>query len=301
MAEYTTYFKGEWISDSQVMIDPSDRGFSVGDVVFDVARTYEGKSPRIRYHVDRLYRSLKYARIDPGLSPEEMLDISEEAVLRNEGERALVGDLYIHQFVTRGPGSTASTAGPATVCVKVRPIDFGNWAHLFNEGAHAVIARTRSYPVESLDSKIKHQSRMNFALAELEAADVDPKAWPVLTDLDGNLTEGTTNNVFLVTDGVIRTPDDRTSLQGGSRDNVLELARQLNIPVSVEDLQPYDMYNADEAFFSRTGPGVLPATRVDNRQLGDGKPGPITQQLLAAWSESVGIDIVDQALRFARG
>ena len=81
----------------------------------------------------------------------------------------------------------------------------------------------------------------------------------------------------------------------------INLANQLNIPVSEEDLQPYDLYTADEAFMTGTSPCVLPITKVDRREVGDGTVGPITQQLLAAWSETVGIDIVDQAVRFDRG
>ena len=101
-------------------------------------------------------------------------------------------------------------------------------------------------------------------------------------------------------DGVIRSPDDRSILQGISRGMVMDLAQQLNIPFVEEHLQPYDLYNADEVFFTGTSPCVLPCTEVDRRQVSDGKPGPITQQLLAAWSEAVGVDIVDQALRYAK-
>ena len=295
MADYTAYYNGEWVPVSQVKIDINDRGFTTGDVVYDVARTFNGKTFRLKYHIDRLYRSLKYARMSPGLSPEEMLNISEEVVRRNEHLRADVGDYYLRQFVTRGIGTWAHTAASPTVCVRMSPTDLGRFGPIFKDGVHAVIARTRSYPVESLDSKIKHQSRMNFALAEFEAADVDPDAWPILTDADGNITEGTTNNVFLVTDGVIRTPGDRNILQGGSRNMVLDMAAQLDISVVEEDIQPYDLYTSDEVFFSRTGPGVLPVTRVDNRQIADGKPGQVMQQLLAAWSEAVGVDIVGQA------
>ena len=114
---------------------------------------------------------------------------------------------------------------------------------------------------------------MNFALADLEAADVDPEAWPILTDSEGNLTEGSGYNVFLVTDGVIRTPGDRSILQGVSREMVFDLAKQMNIPLVEEDLQPYDMYTADEAFFASTSPCVVPVTVVDKRQVGDGRPG----------------------------
>ena len=301
MADYQTYFNGEWVPWSEVKIDPNDRGFIGGDVVFDVARTFDGKSFRMKEHVDRLYRSLTYVRIDPGLSKDEMTDISEEVVTRNEDVRSDVGDYSIWQFVTRGPGSRARDAGPPTVCVKLMPIGFQGFARHYDEGSHGVIVRTRSFPAQSLDPKIKHWSRMNFALADLETGDIDPEAYPILTDLNGNLTEGTTNNVFLVTDGVIRTAPDNDILQGVSRGMVLDLADQLNIPLVEEELQPYDLYTADEAFFSSTGPCVQPMTRADNRQIGDGKPGPISQQLLAAWSEAVGVDIVGQAQRYAGG
>ncbi len=298
MAEYTTYFNGEWVPFSQVKIDPMDRGFLVGDVVFDVARTFNGKSFRMQEHIDRLYRSLKFVRIDAGLSPDEMLAISEEVITRNEHLRETVGDFTVTQFITRGPGRWAHQAGPPAVCVKVLPVVFERYARLYNDGAHGVITRTRSYPSESLDPKVKNYSRMNFNLAELEAADVDPEAWPILTDLDGNLTEGTGYNFFMVMDGVVRTPGDRSILQGVSRGMILDLVEQLDIPVVEEDLQPYDLYTADEVFFSGTSPCVLPVTRVDKRQISDGKPGPITQQLLSEWSEMVGVNIVEQAQRF---
>ena len=120
-----------------------------------------------------------------------------------------------------------------------------------------------------------------------------------MRDGDGNLTEGVGYNYLLVTDGVIRTSTDKAVLQGVSRGMVFDLADQLGIPVVQEDLQPYDLYTADEAFFASTSFCILPMTRVDKREIGDGRPGPIAQQLLAAWGEAVGLDIVDQATRFA--
>ena len=87
-----------------------------------------------------------------------------------------------------------------------------------------------------------------MSLAEVEANDLDPGAWPILTDKDGNVTEGSGYNVFIVTDGVIRTPTDTAILAGISRDMVLDLAEQLEVPASEEDLQPYDVYTADECF-----------------------------------------------------
>lgn len=105
-------------------------------------------------------------------------------------------------------------------------------------------------------------------------------------------------NVFMVADGVIRTAGDRAVLQGISRGMVFELAKGLGIPLPEEDLQPYDLYTADEAFFTSTSPCVLPVTRVDRRPVGNGVPGPVVRRLLAAWSEAVGVDIVEQALTY---
>ena len=299
MANITAYFNGKWVPLEEVRIDYNDGGFRVGAVVFDVARTFNGKIFRLKEHINRLYRSLKYARIDPGLSMKEMTELSEEAVRRNYHALPEVGDFAVRQTVTRGHGIRATDPGPATVIVMANGIDFKKWGSNYQQGAHGIITRTRSYSSEALDSKIKHQSRMNFHLAELEAADVDPDGWAIVTDTRGNISEGPGWNVFIVTDGVIRTPGDGSILQGVSRGVAVDMARQLDIPVVEEELQPYDLYTADEAFFSSTFVCVMPVTRVDKRQIGDGKPGPVTQQLLAAWSETVGLDIVDQMERFA--
>ena len=145
MADYVAYFNGEFVPFSQVKIDPLDRGFLVGDCVFDVARTFNGKSFRMREHVDRLYRSLKYVRIDPGLTPEELERISEEVVSRNEHLRADVGDYQLWQFVTRGRGRWAHKAGPPAVGICTRQMGFVRYADLYDTGAHGVIVRTRSF------------------------------------------------------------------------------------------------------------------------------------------------------------
>ena len=93
--------------------------------------------------------------------------------------------------------------------------------------------------------------------------------------------------MFIVTDGTIRTPGDRSILQGVSRGTVFDLAAQLEVPCVEEDLQPYDIYTADEAFFATTTWSVMPVTQVDRRPIGDGSPGRVTRQLLAAWKRSL--------------
>lgn len=298
--DYTAYFNGEWMPYNEVRISPDDRGFMVADVVFDIGRTFNGVPFVLDRHIDRLYRSLKYLRIDCGLTPAEMTSLCEEGVRRNEEHLESVGDFSIHPFVTRGlQGSRIGEAGPATVCIGIKPVAFASFAHFYTEGAHGVIARTRSYNSQFIDPKVKHHSRLNFVQAELEVADVDPDAQPILLDDTGNLTEGIGYNVFLVKDGVLKTPTDRSILQGISRGVLIELAERLDIPFSEEDLQPYDLYTADEVFFSRTSPRIVPVSRVDNRAVGEECPGPVTRQLISAHSEMVGVDIVDQAMHFA--
>ena len=299
MGNIVAYFNGEWVNQDEIRIHPLDRGFYVGDAVFDLARTFNGKSFKMREHIDRLYRSLKHVRIDPGLTEDQMTELSEEIIRRNEPHREAAGDWHIWQTVTRGIAGWRQLDATPTVMIQIFPVPFNLYAHMFKEGAHGVITRTRSYPTETLDPKVKHYSRMNFNMAELEARDIDPEGWPIMTDSNGNITEGTAYNVFIVTNGVIRTAGDSSLLQGISRGTVVEVAERLGIPVVTEELQPYDLYTADEAFLTNTPVCALPMTKVDNREIGDGKPGPITLQILAAWSELVGLDIADQAEQMA--
>jgi branched-chain amino acid aminotransferase len=299
---FVAYFNGEWKPAEECKLSLDDRGFRLGDAVFEVDRTFNGKIFDLDGHLDRLMRSLKVTRIDPGLSRQEMADISYEVVKRNWGKIPQGGDMTVRQVITRGEGFNvvdANNAKKPTVYIGGAPMNFKRYAHLYNEGTHVVFARTRTYHPDSLDPKVKHQSRMNFVLADLEATDVDPNAWPVLLDLDGNIAEGTGFNFWIVKDGVIKTASDRAILQGISRNAITRLAKNLGIPIEFEDFQLYDAYNADEAFVSGTSHCLLPVSKLDNRPLDGPTPGPVVKQLLAAWSETVGVDIVGQARKQA--
>ena len=296
MKELIAYFNGEWVPDSQCVVHATDRGFRTGDVVYDVERTFGGKIHLLGEHLDRFMRSLKATRMDPGLTKDELAALTQEAVDRNQSKRGPGDDFSITQFVTRGRGRHVLDAGPPTVCILPALIDFSQYARFYRDGVHVVIPRTRSYAIDALDPKVKHYSRMNFVLAHLEAADVDPEAYPVVLDTEGNIAEHIAGNFYMVSDGVLKMPSDRSSLQGGTRRAVIRLAKQLGIPTVEEDLQPYDAYNADEVFLTNATYCILPAGRIDGRTIGDEVPGPITRQFQSAWSEMVGIDFVDQAL-----
>ena len=305
MAEHIAYFNGEWVPNSEGKIDPFDRGFTMGDAVFDLERTFDGRIFRLKEHLDRLYRSLQYVRLDAGMSMDEMTENTEELVRRNEPMRPPGGDYMVRQVVTRGTPPTKGTQGSVlepmtpTVINMVSLIALSGYANGYEKGASVVFPSVRGYSSSSLDPKAKHYSRGNFVLAQLQTADVDSDAPPVLLDQDGNIAENVSANFFVVTDGVIRSPGDSNILQGISRMVVFQLACQLGIPIVEEALQPYDVYTADETFLTNSVYQLLPVGTVDNRQIGDQVPGPISKQLLAAWSEMVGVDIVGQALHQA--
>ena len=298
MPELIAYLNGEFVPESRCVVHATDRGFRLGDVVYDLQRTFDGRIFRLREHLQRFMRSLKYTRLDPGLDIDELESLTREVVERNQAARHPGGDFMITQFVTRGRVARVTDTEHPTVCILPQHIDFGQYAPFHRDGVHIVFPRTRSYSVESLDPKVKHYSRMNFVLANLEAADVDPDAYPVLLDTDGNIAEHIAGNFYIVSDGVLRMPDDRSSLQGDTRRAIIELAAQIGIPTTEEDLQPYDAYTADEVFLTNTTYCILPAGKIDNRAVGTQVPGPVTRQLQSAWSEMVGIDFVDQALNY---
>ena len=298
MREAVAYCNGEWKPRSRVSIDLGDRGFYLGDAVFDLFRTFDGRPFRIHDHVDRFFRSLNYVRLDPRVGYEEMVALGEECVARNEPLRQGIGDWSVWFGVTRGLAGWRTLDAEPTFIVHAAQVPFDSFADQYAAGASAVITRSRNHTHQSLEPKLKHTSRMHLNLADLEARDVDARAWPILLDAEGDVAEGSGSNLFVVCDGVLRTPGEASVLQGVTRKVVFELAADLGIPVLVEAIQPYDIYTADEVFFTSTPFCVLPVTQVDRRQIGGGRPGPVATRLLAAFSEVVGIDVVDQALRF---
>ena len=133
--------------------------------------------------------------------------------------------------------------------------------------------------------------------AEFEVTSVDPNAWPILLDMNGNLCEGPGSNFFIVKDGKVITPKEQYVLAGISRSTTLELAAELGYETLETDIDLYDVYTADEAFVTSTSFCICPVFSVNGSVMGDGEvPAPITKRLLNAYSGLVGIDIEQQYL-----
>jgi branched-chain amino acid aminotransferase len=300
-SKHLVYINGEYFPPDAAKISVFDAAVMLGDMVTESTRTFRHQPFKLEQHIDRLYKSLKVTRIDPGLSPAELIAVTLDVLERNLAHVPVDEDVWIVHNISRG--RSVAGADPtkqrsvATVITFTQPMILVDWARFYREGCHAVTPMSRAIPPQALDARIKNRSRMAYTLAEMEVKLVDPQAQGILLDVDGNVAENKGGNFFIVSEGVLKTPTTRNALAGISRATVLELATELGIPTQVVDFQLYDIYTADEAFFTSTPYCIMPATRINGLDVGDGQVGTVTQRLLAAWSERVGMDIVGQAMR----
>jgi branched-chain amino acid aminotransferase len=299
--ERVAYFNGRIVPETEVRVPFRDRGFKYGDAVFDTTRTFGHRIFKLRAHVDRLYRSLRYLRIDPGLPPEEMMAITEEVLRQNLRVLPPDEDYWVTQRVSRGldphdrPGWEAS--GP-TVIVECLPLPLRERARLFRDGIRVLIPAVRRVPPECLSPRAKTHNYLNVVVADLEVKARDPEAWAILLDLHGNLAEGIGSNLFLVRDGTVYTPRGEFVLGGISRETVMELARDLGVPLVEKDLDLYDAYTADEAFLTSTSLCICPVQSINGVALRAGQvPGPLTRRLTDAYRDLVDFDFVAQYLK----
>jgi branched-chain amino acid aminotransferase len=299
--ERIAYFNGNYVPESEVLVPFRDRSWLYGDGAFDMTRTFNGRVFKIREHVERLYRSLKYLRIDPGLSPAQMIEISEEVSARN---RHLLGpgeDHWVGQRISRGvhraQGDNWDHYGP-TVIVECMPLPLKARARLFRDGIDVIVPSVRRVPPDSLTPRAKTHNYLNLVVADLEAHTRDPESWAVLLDHQGNLCEGLGSNIFVVQDGALRTPYERLVLPGVSRATVIELAAKLDVPCREADIDLYDAYNAEEVFLTSTSLCICPVRSVNGSKIGaGGVPRPITKRLTEAYIELVDCDFVAQYLK----
>lgn len=300
--ERLAWFNGEFMPENEVRIPFRDLSWIYGDGCFDMTRSFNHELFKVKEHVDRLYRSLKYLRIDPGFGPGRMVELTEELFERN---RHLLGpddDYWIGQRISRGvkdvPGDNLDYHGPSVVLECV-PLPLTQRAKLFKEGIRVVVPSHRRTPPDSLTPRAKTHNYLNMIVADHEVQSIDPEAWAVLLDVNGNLAEGLGSNIFVVRDGALLTPREKFVLPGISRQTVIDLARAQDIPVAEADIDLYDSYTADEMFLTSTSLCLCPVTKINGVGIGPDNQvwGPVTQRLAEAYSQFVGYDFVEQYLK----
>lgn len=297
------YHNGRYVPEREVLVPFRDRGFRYGDAVFDTTRTFGHRVFKLAEHVDRLYRSLRYFRIDPRLTPEEMIAVTEEVLRRNLPLLEPDDDYWVTQRISRGVDAAYRDLFPQdgpTVIVECVPLPLGARAALYRDGIQVLTPSIRRTPPAALSPRVKTQNYLNLVAADLEVKAQDPEAWAVLLDVNGNLTEGLGSNVFLVHRGALLTPREQMVLSGISRETVIDLAHEAGLSVVERDLDLYDAYNADEAFLTSTSLCVCPISSVNGARIGGAVPGPITRQLSDAYCRFVDFDFVGQYLKRLR-
>lgn len=299
--ERIVYFNGRYVPESEARVPFRDSSWVYGDGAFDMTRSFGHRIFRLADHIERFYRSLKYLRIDPGLSPNEMIAISEEVFERNRHLLGPSDDYWLGQRVSRGikqvEGDNWDHYGP-TVIVECMPLPLAQRAKLFRDGIKVMTPSLRRTAPDAITPRAKTHNYLNLIVASQEVHSVDPEAWAVLLDVHGNLAEGQGSNIFLVKDGELTTPREQFVLPGVSRRTVIELARELGIPVREADLDLYDAYNADEAFLTSTSLCICPVRSINGNPIGPKGQvwGPITTALKDAYVRLVDFDFVKQYL-----
>ena len=292
--EPIVFLNGELVPESQAGIPIRDRGFIYGDAVFDAARTFNGVPFKLAEHVKRLYDSLRYVRIDPGIGMDEMEDWSRRVVAHNYPLLPPGQDMWVMQRITRGVEGAESAP---TVLIETHAIPFVARAPLYRDGARVTTPSVPRVPPRFMSPRAKTHNYLNLVLGDLEAQGTDPGSWAVLLDEAGNLTEGRGSNIFLVKDGTVATPKGQYVLEGITRRTVLDLANGLGLDTAECDLDLFDAYTADEAFLTSTSLCICPVSSVNGTTIGSGRPpGPATRQLMQAFSDLAGMDFEEQYL-----
>lgn len=299
------YFNGKFVPETDARISIYDSALMFGDMIFEMTRSFNKKQFKLREHLKRLYTGIKILRIPLKTTVDEMEKICYEVIKKNEPFFTSSDEHRLMINVSRGPlaiyahifgGKIEPTLVIADFPLKWTVVRMGK---LYDTGINAVITSQRAIPAHLLDPKIKNRSRIHYQMANIEASQhKGDNNWPLLLDPDGFIAEGTGDNFFIVKKDVIITPEGRNILRGISRTYIFELSEQLNLRCIEKNIEPYDVYTAEEAFMTGTPFCILPVTSIDSIPIGDRRVGRITKILLNKWGKNVGVDIVKQIKKF---
>jgi len=270
------YVNGQWVSKEQAMVSVFDHGLLYGDGVFEGIRAYNGKIFRLREHLERLYDSAKAIWLTIPIDIAEMTALHEEGV-----KRAGLADCYIRSVVTRGTGDLGLDPRKCkTPSIFVIFDKIALWPEeRYAQGLSVVTASTPTPHRESLSPRVKSLNYLPHILAKVEGI-VAGADEVLMLDSSGFVAEGSGANLFIVRRGELLTPAPHSGiLRGVTRDAVIEIAKATGRTVHETTLNRFDVYTADEVFFTGTGAELVHANSVDGRKIGDGKAGSVMSDL----------------------
>ena len=281
------YLDGQFVDEAEAKISVFDHGLLYGDGIFEGIRLYEGNIFRLDAHLDRLWCSAKALLLTIPISRREMAEAVCESCRQN-GLR----DGYIRLVVTRGVGDLGLSPW---LCPKPSVFIIADKIALYppehyTTGLSIVTVPTRRLGPAALPPMVKSLNYLNNILAKIEARQAGALEAIMLNDA-GFVAECTGDNIFIVHQGRLMTPAaQQGALKGITRDTIFSVAQALSLPAEEHDLTRYDLWNADECFLTGTGAEVIPVVKLDGREIGDGKPGPVTNRVLAEFRRRVFIE-----------
>ena len=270
------WMDGKFLDRDSAMVSVFDHGLLYGDGVFEGIRAYNQKVFRLDRHLDRLYASAKAVWLEVPMDKAAMGRMVEAAVVKSG-----LNDAYIRLVITRGIGDLGmdprKCLKPTIFCI----VDtIALWpADRYEKGLTCTTAATPISHKENLPPRVKSLNYLSHILAKIEgiAAGSDEV---IMLDSAGFVAEASGMNLFAFTDGALKTPPAYAGiLRGVTRDAVMELARDANYAVEEVPLNRYDLYTAQEVFFSGTAAEVVAVTKLDGRVIGAGRQGPVTRDL----------------------
>lgn len=278
------HLDGELVPENEAKISVFDHGLLYGDGVFEGIRAYNGRVFRLDEHLKRLYDGAKVLKLTIPISPAEMAEALLETLRANN-----LRDAYIRMVVTRGKGDLGldprkcpkATVIIITASIALYPEEY------YQNGLYVITCSTRRNNPAALDAGVKSLNYLNNIYGKIETVEAGvPEG--IMLSTDGYVAECTGDNIFIVTGGVLITPPLHVGNLGGiTREAVMELASKRGIEVREELFRIKEVYCADECFLTGTAAETIPVVKVDGREIGDGKPGSITKQLLADYGELV--------------
>jgi branched-chain amino acid aminotransferase len=276
------YINGKLLPKEQATVSVFDHGLLYGDGVFEGIRVYSGKVFLLKEHIDRLYESARAIRLEIPLPKSDMTAAVVSTVDANG-----IKDGYVRLVITRGAGTLGldprKTSDPQVIIIadtiSLYPPE------MYSQGLKLITASTiRNHP-QALSARIKSLNYLNNIMAKIEGTDAGCVE-ALMLNHKGEVAECTGDNIFIVARGVLKTPSvDAGILEGVTRNAVIGLAKAAGVPVEETTLTRHDLYVADECFLTGTAAEVIPAVSLDGRLIGDGKPGPITKDLLARFQK----------------
>lgn len=270
------WINGDLVPKEDAKISVYDHGLLYGDGVFEGIRVYGSRVFLLEQHVDRLYEGARSIRLEVPIPREQMVEEVNKTVAANK-----ITDGYVRLVVTRGGGylglDIRRTENPQVIIIADTITLYPE--ETYENGMALVTASTiRNHPA-ALNPRVKSLNYLNNIMAKCEATLAGCQE-ALMLNHNGEVSECTGDNIFIVKDGQIFTPPkDAGILEGITRNTVIDLAKDAGVSVHQEAMTRHDIYIADECFLTGTAAEVVPVVSLDARVIGDGKPGPITRDL----------------------